>query len=139
MNETNQANSEKKSLIQLGCGDFSKEVRILKGHEFRYLKEHGQSIVGKSLVLAHTLAPDEKTRLGIIVTKKFNKRAVKRNRAYRIVRESFRLIKECVKESTWLVVIARKQLEGKSAVEVQNELLELLQNEKLVKNSEDFN
>lgn len=125
------------SLIKTGDADFPKSERILKGHEFRYLKENGKSTVGKLMVMSHAPAPDGKRRLGIIVTKKFNKRAVKRNRAYRVIREAYRLIKESVKECTWLVIIARKNLEDKSAAEVQQELLELLQGEKLVENFKD--
>lgn len=127
------------SLIQTGDADFPKSERVLKGHEFRYLKENGKSTVGKMMVLSHAPAPDGKRRLGIIVTKKFNKRAVKRNRAYRIIREAYRLIKESVKEDTWLVIIARKHLQGKSASDVQAEMLRLLENEKLVENTKDVN
>ena len=122
------------SLIKTGDAGFPKSERILKGHEFRYLKENGKSTVGKMMVLSHAPAPDGKRRLGIIVTKKFNKRAVTRNRAYRIIREAYRLIKESVEEGTWLVIIARKHLHGKSASDVQTELLELLKSEKLVEN-----
>lgn len=125
------------SLIKTGDAGFPKSERILKGHEFRYLKENGKSTVGKLMVMSHAPAPDGKRRLGIIVTKKFNKRAVNRNRAYRVIREAYRLIKESVKECTWLVIIARKNLEEKSAAEVQQELLELLQGEKLVENFKD--
>ncbi|MCM8528260.1 MAG: ribonuclease P protein component [Lentisphaeraceae bacterium] len=125
------------TLIQTGDADFPKSERVLKGHEFRYLKENGKPTVGKMMVLSHAKAPDGKRRLGIIVTRKFNKRAVKRNRAYRIIREAYRLIKESVKEDTWLVIIARKHLHGKTAADVQTELLYLLENEKLVENIKD--
>ena len=126
-------------LIQTGDASFPKSERVLKGHEFRYLKENGKPIVGKMMVLSHAPAPDGKRRLGIIVTKKFNKRAVKRNRAYRVIREAYRLIKDSVKEDICLVIIARKHLHGKSASEVQTELLHLLENESLVENIKDDN
>jgi len=122
----------KPSLIQTGKATFSDSERILKGHEFRYMKESGSSTVGKMIVLSHAKAPDGKRRLGIIVTKKFHKRAVKRNRAYRIVREAYRHIKGALPEDTWFVIIARKYLLEKSAIEVQRELIYLLNREKLV-------
>ena len=91
------------------------------------------------MVLSHAPAPDGKRRLGIIVTKKFNKRSVERNRAYRIIREAYRMIKENIQENTWLIIIARKHLHGKSASEVQVELLEMLKNENLIENIKDDN
>ena len=132
-------NTAKPSLLQIGKATFSDSERILKGHEFRYMKESGSSTVGKMMVLSHAKAPDGKRRLGIIVTRKFHKRAVKRNRAFRIVREAYRHIKEALPEGIWLVIIARKYLLDKNAIEVQEELIELLNREKLVeisKNSE---
>lgn len=125
------------SLIQTGDAGFPKSERILKGHEFRFLKENGKSTVGKLMVLSHAPAPDGKRRLGIIVTKKFNKRAVERKRAYRIIREAYRLIKNSVTENNWLIIIARKHLHGKSASDVQKELLEMLESEKLVEDYKD--
>lgn len=126
----------KPSLIQLGKATFSDSERILKGHEFRYMKNTGTSAVGKMIVLSHAKAPDGKRRLGIIVTRKFHKRAVRRNRAFRIVREAYRNIKEALPEGVWLVIIARKYLLDKSSIEVQRELIELLNREKLVEISE---
>jgi ribonuclease P protein component len=130
-------NKAKPSLLKLGKATFSDSERILKGHEFRYMKKSGSSTVGKMIVLSHAKAPDGQRRLGIIVTKKFHKRAVKRNRAYRIVREAYRHIKEALPEGTWFVIIARKYLLEKSAMEVQKELIELLNREKLVEISTD--
>ena len=122
----------KPSLQQWGDTTFPKTERILKGHEFRYMKKSGTSTAGKMIILSHAPAPDEKRRIGIIVTKKFHKRAVKRNRAYRIIREAYRHIKDGLPENIWIVIIARKYLLEKSAIEVQNELIQLLNRENLV-------
>ena len=122
----------KPSLQQFGKATFSDSERLLKGHEFRYMKKEGNSSVGSMMVFSHAPAPDGKRRLGIIVTKKFHKRAVKRNRAYRIIREAYRNIKIALPENIWMVIIARKYLLDKSAIEVQNELIQLLDREKIL-------
>lgn len=137
MHQNQDSGKASNSLKQVGDASFPKSERLLKGHEYRYLKLNGKSSSGKMIVLSHAPAPDGKRRLGIIVTKKFNKRAVERNRAYRIIREAYRLIKERIQENTWLIIIARKHLHGKSASEVQLELLEMLKNENLIENIED--
>jgi ribonuclease P protein component len=123
------------SLQQWGEATFSDSDRILKGHEFRHMKKEGRTTVGRLLVLSHAPAPDDRRRLGIIVTKKFHKRAVKRNRAYRIVREAYRHLKAGLPEKTWMVIIARKHLLDKNAKDVQDELIELLNREKLLETS----
>lgn len=127
----------KQTLISLGDVTFSRSERLLKGHEFRYMKSTGSSTVGKMLVLSHAEAPDGKRRLGIIVSKKYHKRAVKRNRAYRLIREAYRHIKDGLPENIWIVIIARKYLLEKDAVVVQKELLHLLDREKLLEVSKE--
>ena len=128
--------SEKKiALEQWGSAGFSADDRLLKGHEFRYMKENGRSVVGRFIVLSHAPAPDDKRRLGVIVTKRYNKRAVRRNRAFRLVRESYRLIKDGISDKKWIIVIARKALHNRQAGEVQQELIRLLKQEGLLEKS----
>ena len=124
--------SNKASLQQWGDGHFSDSSRLLKGHEFRYMKENGKTVFGKTFILSYAPAPDGNRRIGIVVSKKFHKRAVKRNRAHRIVRESYRLIQEGIAKNIWFVVIARKYLHGKSSIDVQQEMIELLKRENLL-------
>lgn len=130
MHDLNQHNET--GLQQSGDGGFSADDRLLKGHEFRYMRENGRSTVGRFMVLSHAPAADAKRRVGIIVTKKYDKRAVRRNRAFRLFRESYRLIKNDIDSESWIILIARKSMHGRSAVEVQQEMISLLKRESLL-------
>ena len=120
------------TLLQWGKAEFPDSERLLKGHEFRYMRKNGRSLIGKMMVLSYAKAQDGNRRIGIIVSKKYDKRAVQRKRASRIIREAYRLIKSRVKEDIWIVIIARNYLHNRKAFEVQQELLDLLVQENLV-------
>ena len=120
------------ALIKWGKATFSQDERLLKGHQFRFLKTGGNAKIGKLMVLSYAQAPDGIRRLGIIVSKKFDKKAVDRKRATRLIREAYRLIKSNVRDDVWIVVIARKHLHNKKAFEVQQEMLNLLKQENLL-------
>ncbi len=117
---------QKKSLESLSENkSFPKSARLVKGHEFRYVRENSKSVMGKSIILCYAPAPDEQRRLGIIVSRKFHKHAVKRNRAKRIIREAYRHLQDTL-PNYWFVIISRAKLAGKSAIEVQEELIKLI-------------
>ncbi len=65
------------------------------------------------------------SRFGVICGKRFSKRAVDRNRAKRLLRESFRLIKNKVKPCH-VLLIARKAIFGKTLHDVQKEMIYLM-------------
>ena len=119
------------TLIQVGSGSFPKDERLLKGHEFRYMRENGESFVGKYVVMSYAKAEDGKRKVGIVVSKRFNKRAVVRNRAKRIIRESYRMIKT-LHEGYWFVFIARHRLQKVDAIELQQEIIRLMQQAKVI-------
>lgn len=80
-------------------------------------------------------APDQLTRLGIIVTKNYSRSAVTRNRARRLIRESFRLTRHAIRIPAWLVIVARKGIAGKETWDVQQELLYFLGKAQLLDSS----
>ncbi|RMD79047.1 MAG: ribonuclease P protein component [Lentisphaerae bacterium] len=110
----------------------SRETASLKGHiplrkkEFQYVKEHGHRIIGRRVVLCLCPAPDAKTRLGIVAGRRYHRQAVKRNRARRLIRETFRRIRHRLTPPLWLVVIARARLLSAKQSELQDEMLALL-------------
>ena len=91
------------------------------------MRENGKGIRGKFLVMSVAKAPDDKRRIGIIASKKLHNRAYKRNRAKRLIRESFRLLKSDCKDKTWYIFIARKFILQKDMPEVKQEMQELMQ------------
>lgn len=93
--------------------------------DFDYVRQNGVKYVGSSLVLVVAPPPDEALRCGVICGKKFNHRAVVRNRARRLLWESFRLLKPAVCAGR-LVMIPRKRITARKQPEVQRELQDLL-------------
>ncbi|MCZ2721840.1 ribonuclease P protein component [Marinomonas sp. 15G1-11] len=70
---------------------FPRQVRLLTAGDYKTVFDHTTSKVfaGEFLILA-TKRNDDLARLGLIVAKKTEKRAVGRNRIKRLVRDSFR-------------------------------------------------
>ena len=79
------------------------------------------------MVVNIATAPDGKARLGIIVSRRFSKQAVDRNRARRLIRESFRLLRNGLRSPVWIVIIARRNLLHRMVQDVQEELIRILQ------------
>ncbi len=104
----------------------------LKGHaalrhrEFAYVKEHGARLAGRYVALNLAPAPDGHTRLGIIVSRRCHRQAVKRNRARRLIRETFRLLRHGINTPVWLVIIARQAAVASKLQELQAEFIQLL-------------
>lgn len=80
--------------------DYKKRYAVIKSNrDFTYLFRKGDSIVTYGFVCYVKPRRAGKNRLGIVTGKKVGN-AVKRNRARRIIRESFRLIDPLFKEKT---------------------------------------
>lgn len=94
--------------------------RITRRADFQRVRQSGQSIRGKYLVLGF-LADDqlnEPFKLGLITTRKLGN-AVTRNRFRRLLRGVIHRTGEKIRHGHWLVIIARY-----SAAEVESEQLE---------------
>lgn len=112
--------------LQIGCGKLEREDFLLRANEFDFVRQRQRSFPGRLLVLNVAPARDGRVRLGLIVSRRYNLRAVHRNRARRMMRESFRLIRHGIAEPVWMVAIARKWMRGRKTQEVQAEMLQLL-------------
>ncbi|MEI7943105.1 MAG: ribonuclease P protein component [Candidatus Riflemargulisbacteria bacterium] len=67
---------------------FDKGLRLRKYSEFKAVYAEQKKATGRSLIVY--FKPDNVTRFGVIVSKKVDKRAVKRNKIKRRIREIFR-------------------------------------------------
>jgi len=88
---------------------FGRQARLLNAKDFQYVFDGSKrSSTGMLLVLYR---PNDFgfSRLGLIVSKKCEKRAVGRNRLKRLIRESFRKNQEFIANLD-VIVIARKGL-----------------------------
>ena len=93
--------------------------------EFDYLKENGTKLVGRGFLLVHAVPPDDKMRWGVICSRKFDKRAVGRNRARRLLWESFRQLKARI-EPCHVVLIPRRSIAKQKQQDVEKEMKYLL-------------
>lgn len=94
--------------------------------EFDQIRQNGVKLVGANMLLVYSPAPDDRLRCGVICGKKYSLLAVKRNRARRLLWESFRLLKGQT-QTCHLLLIPRRQMENAMRQEVTRELARLLQ------------
>lgn len=93
--------------------------------EFDRIREDGRKLVGSGMLAVYAPAPDGKLRCGVICGKKYSLLAVKRNRARRLLWESFRLLKDRI-GTCHLLLIPRRRMEEANRRQVTQELLSLL-------------
>ncbi len=77
------------------------------------------------MIFIYLDAPDGLMKLGVICGRKFDKSAVRRNRARRLVREAFRLLRNGVVDAH-ILVIPKKAIMRCKTPQVQEELIRLL-------------
>jgi len=109
-----------------GSARFSRHEVLRKRLNFLYVKKNAEVFVGRYLILQVTPAGDNKTKIGIITTKRFHKNAVERNRAKRLLRGSFRLTKGGIARPVWIVAITRKKMRNVKLDPVLREVVDLL-------------
>ena len=102
---------------------FGRAMRIKDGRDFTRIRQNGRRLVHGCLIANWLRIPAQAgSRLGVITASKIGG-AVVRNRARRLMRESFRLHQLELKESVDLVLVARPSIAGKSMAEVENDFL----------------
>ena len=102
-----------------------KKYRLKNGRVFRYLRLKGQSTANKMLVLVH--APSKfPLKVGFIVSKKVDNRAVVRNKVRRRLREAFRAMIPYLKDNVNYIVIAREVCGEANFEELTNNLAHLI-------------
>lgn len=94
--------------------------------EFDYVRLAGKKQVGKAFLVVVASAPEsEGLKCGVICGRKFNTRAVVRNRARRLLWESFRLLKPEI-VACRIILIPRRRILTMKRQEVTIELATLL-------------
>jgi len=89
------------------------------------VREHGRKFVSGLFILVVADTPDGKLRCGVICGKKYSKKAVTRNRARRLLWESFRMLKPDINQAH-LIMIPRQKMMTVKQQEVQAQLQWLL-------------
>ena len=97
---------------------------LKKNEDFKKVFDEKKSCANKYLVLYYKENELDSNRLGIQVSKKVGNSVV-RHRLTRLIRESFRLNENSFKHGLDLVVIARGDAKGKTYKEIEDALLHL--------------
>jgi ribonuclease P protein component len=84
---------------------FSRQYRLVSKQDFRaaFIKPH--KIARKNLIVLYKSNQKSLARLGIVISKKYARRAVDRNLLRRVIRESFRQQKEALKGLDLIVLL----------------------------------
>ena len=97
---------------------------LKKNEDFKKVFDEKKSCANKYLVLYYRENGLDTNRLGIQVSKKVGNSVV-RHRLTRLIRESYRLNEKKFKHGYDLVVIARSDAKGKTYKEIEDALLHL--------------
>ena len=108
---------------------------LKKNYEFKYVLSKGKYYFGKYITIYFKENKLNKNIIGIAVNTKLGK-AVKRNKAKRLIRENYRLIKDELKLGNNIVFLWNKNVDLKNAnfCEIQKEMINIFQKAKLFKN-----
>ena len=99
--------------------------------EFDQVRLNGKKLVGSAFLAVCAPSLDGMTRCGVICSRKYSLLAVKRNRARRLLWESFRLLKAYM-PSCHMILIPRRKMEFRKRQEVTRELAVILAKEGLL-------
>ena len=122
--------------MEIGRSSLRKQDKLRTRKDFDALKEHGKACRDPFFtVLVRAAEPDDPVRnlrYGIICSRKLHHSAVVRNRARRLITETFRLCKENILPCG-ILVIPRRAIFGAKQQEVQEHLLRTLKKAGLIR------
>ena len=95
---------------------------LKKNSDFQLVFKNGKSKANRNFIMYILKNGSDKNFLGISVSKKVGN-SVKRNRARRLMRESYRHIKDGLPCGYDFVIIARNTISGKKCNEVEKSLI----------------
>src|SRR5205085_9708290 len=96
------------------------------GREFARAKNQGERIAVGCLIANWLAVPaGSMSRVGVITSRKIGD-AVARNRARRLLRESFRIHQHDLERPVDLVLVARNSIAGKKFTDVEKDFLEAM-------------
>ncbi len=112
---------------------FSRDLRLTQSRDFARVRQQGERLSQGCLIANWNPLPGEaKPKLGVVTGRQVGG-AVERNRARRLLRESFRRHQHELTRPVELVLVARPSIVGKKFPEVERDFLRALSRAGLVK------
>lgn len=103
-----------------------RDARLKLGRDFAQVRQRGQRVANGCLIVNWLrLPPGERSRLGVVVSKKVGN-AVTRSRAKRLLRESFRVHQNELIGPVDLVLVARNSITKQGFAGVEKDFLTTL-------------
>ena len=111
----------------------SRSSRLAQNRDFARVRQRGERLVLGCLIANWNKLPDGSApKLGVVTSKKIGN-AVARNRARRLLRESFRQHQHELVQPIDLVLVARNSIAGKHFADVEKDYLNALKRASLLK------
>ncbi|MCB0335953.1 MAG: ribonuclease P protein component [Bdellovibrionales bacterium] len=101
----------------------SPDQRLKRKKDFDRLRQVGQKLYCKNFLVVLADSETGRSRIGLTVSKKVDKRAVKRNYVKRRVREVFRLHQAQLSKPFDIIVIARQNAQLCDYSEIKRQLI----------------
>src|SRR5580698_3861740 len=101
----------------MGAAGLPREARIRRAGDFAVLRNVSGRLGGRCFLVRYRRNELGHARLGLAISKRVSKRAVERNRIKRLLRESFRRMRQRLPDVD-LMVMAREQAAGVAGPEL---------------------
>lgn len=100
---------------------FIRETRLRNFRQLGQVREEGANRAGRFVVLKAIPAPDGLAKVAIVISRRFSLKAVERNRARRLIRESVRALAPGV-QPFWFLFLPRQPIKGQKCGPVSAEV-----------------
>ena len=116
-------------MLEHGAGVIGRENRFTLKSEFDYVRENGRKYTSYCTLLIYAPCPESESGVhyGVICSRKFDKRAVRRNRAKRLLHEAMRVLSGKVEmKGCRILLIPRREILKMKMDAVASQLLYLM-------------
>ncbi|WP_457639512.1 ribonuclease P protein component [Persephonella sp.] len=98
-------------------------METLKNQDVRNVLKQGRSFQTPHFIVLYKPGSAEKSRFAFVISRKFSKKAVERNRVKRIIREALRLYgKDRIPAGFDVVIIPKKNISGKKTYQLKEDI-----------------